>query len=56
VALKLMEALIDDVNEVALNMVVVVVVVVDDDSYDKEVLTYLDYYQEEANVQLNKYI
>jgi hypothetical protein len=49
----LMEALADDVNEVALDMVVVVV---DDDSFDKKVLTYLEHDQEEVNVHLNKSI
>jgi hypothetical protein len=50
-----MEALIDDVNAMALNMMAVVVVGDDDDdSFDKEVPTYPEDHQTEVNVHLNK--
>jgi len=49
-----MEALIDDVTEAALDMVVVVGV--DDDSFDKEVLTCQEHHSTEVNVRLNKII
>jgi len=49
-----MEALIDDVNAMALNMMAVVVGDDDDDSFDKEVPKYPEDHQTEVNVHLKK--